>query len=137
MCGFNRVTGISAIGLSSGFGAQTITCQVGSTQDVLTTTFVPAVNTAYDNGTIVSVTGLNAGFTRTIGKLDSSVSPSVIYFLKPWIFPVVALTDTFRLLPGCDKSLATCTNTFKNQLADGSQGRYGGFPYIPPPESAV
>ncbi len=137
MCGFNRTTGVSAIGNATAFGAQLITCQAGSTQNSLTTTYAPAVSTAYDNGTVIGVTGLNAGFTRTIGKLDSSVSPSVIYYLKPWIFPVVAGVDTFTLLPGCNKLLDTCINTFQNQAADGSAGRYGGEPYIPPPESAV
>lgn len=137
MCGFNRETGVSALGFTTTFGAQTITCGVGSTQNSLTTSFVPAVSTAYDNGSVVGLTGLNTGFTRTIGKLDSSVSPSVIYYLKPWIFPVVASVDTFKLLPGCDRLLDTCVNTFQNQLIDGTGGRFGGFPYIPPPESAV
>jgi hypothetical protein len=133
MCGFDRETGISAIGNTTAFGAQTITCGGASTQNSLTTTYAPAVSTAYDNGTMIGLTGLNAGFTRTIGKLDAGV----IYFLKPWIFPVVAGVDTFKLLAGCDKLLETCTNTFQNQASDGSAGRYGGFPYIPPPESAV
>lgn len=137
MCGFNRTTGVSAIGNTTAYGAQTITCQAGSTQNSLTTTYAPAVSTAYDNGAVIGLTGLNTGFTRTIGKIDSTVSPSVINYLKPWIFPVVAGTDTFTLLPGCDKLLNTCVNTFQNQAADGSAGRFGGFPYIPPPESAV
>lgn len=137
MCGFNRETGVSTLGITTPFGAQTITCQAGSSQDSLTTTYVPGVPTAYDNGTVIGLTGLNAGFTRTIGKLDSSVSPSVVYYLQPWIFPVTALTDTFKLLPGCDRLLNTCISTFHNQAANGSAGRYGGMPYIPPPESAV
>lgn len=133
MCGFNRETGVSALGITTAFGAQTITCGGGSTQNSLTTSYTPAVSTAYDNGTIIGLTGLNAGFKRTIGKLDSGV----IYFLKPWIFPVVAGVDTFKLHAGCNKLLPTCINTFQNQAANGSAGRYGGFPYIPPPESAV
>ena len=131
MCGYDRVNGLNALGSSTGIGQQTITCQAGSTQNVINTTFVPSPSTAYDNGSMIGLSGLNAGFTRTIGKIDSSASPSVIYFLKPFVFPVVAGTDTFQLLPGCDRTLSTCTNTFQNQL------RYGGFPYIPPPESAV
>jgi hypothetical protein len=91
------------------------------------------VVTAYDNGTIICLTGQNVGFTRTISRIDSGV----IYFLKPWLFPVVAGTDTFKLLAGCNKLLDTCMDTFQNQANDGSSGRFGGFPYIPPPESAV
>jgi len=137
MCGYNRVLGLNALGVSTGIGQVTITCQAGSDQNSLTTTFVPNPSTSYDNGTMVGLTGLNAGFTRTIGKIDSSMSPSTIFYLKPWIFPVVAGTDQFNLLPGCDHTLVTCVNTFQNQAVDGSTGRYGGFPYIPPPETAV
>ncbi len=133
MCGFNRTTGVSAIGNTTAFGAQTITCGAGSDQNSLKTSYSPAVSTAYDNGTVIGLAGLNAGFTRTIGKLTGGT----IYYLKPWIFPVVAGVDTFTLLPGCNKLLNTCINTFQNQAANGSAGRYGGFPYIPPPESAV
>lgn len=131
MCGYDRVNGRNALGTSTGIGQVTITCQTGSNQGSLTTTFVPSPSTSYDNGTVVGVTGLNGGFTRSVGKIDTSVSPSVINYLRPWVFPVVAGTDTFNLLPGCDHTLDTCTNTFQNQA------RYGGFPYIPPPETAV
>src|ERR1700738_4852068 len=37
----------------------------------------------------------------------------------------------FQLLPGCDRTLSTCTNLFNNVIL------YGGFPYIPTPETAV
>jgi hypothetical protein len=35
------------------------------------------------------------------------------------------------LLPGCDRTLATCTNAFNNAV------HFAGFPYIPTPEIAV
>lgn len=133
MCGFNRTTGVSALGTSTGFGQQTITCQAGSNQNAINTTYSPSVSTAYDNGTIIGGgVGLNGGFKRTISRL----SGGVISFLRPWIFPVVPGTDTFLLLPGCDHTLSTCVNTFKNQTTSGT-GRYGGMPYVPPPETAV
>ena len=131
MCGYNRVSGIAADGTITGIGQQTITAQAGSTQNAIFTTFVPSPTTAYDQGTIIGVTGANAGYMRTIGSLFGGV----IYFLKPWAFPVVSGVDTFHLLPGCDHTLNTCTNTFKNNNSDGS--RYGGFPFIPPPETAI
>jgi hypothetical protein len=131
MCGYDRVNGLNALGAPSGPGAIPLTCDTGSDQNQITTLFVPFFPTSYDNGSIIGVTGQNAGYMRTIGKLDSSVSPSVIQYLLPWIFPVVANTDQFQLLPGCDHTLQTCTDTFNNEL------RYGGFPDIPPPESAV
>jgi hypothetical protein len=43
----------------------------------------------------------------------------------------VAIGDTFRFLPGCDHTAASCQSTFNNL------SRYGGFPYIPPRETAV
>src|SRR6266849_2560828 len=42
-----------------------------------------------------------------------------------------ATGDNTTLLPGCDHTTATCNATFQNLL------RFGGFPYIPPPEVAV
>lgn len=131
MCGYDRVNGLNALGTATGIGAVTTVAAANSSQSVIYTSFVPGVSGAYDNGSIIGLSGQNAGYMRTIGKLDSTQSPSVINYLQPWIFPVVAGTDTFQLLPGCDHTLPTCTYTFQNQL------RYGGFPDIPPPESAV
>jgi hypothetical protein len=127
MCGYDRVNGLNALGVSTGIGAVSITCQAGSTQNVIKTTFTPSPLSVYNNGTIIGTSGLNNGFSRTIGML---VNPD-IFFLLPWIFPVVAGTDTFQLLPGCDHTFNTCQNTFQNNL------RYGGMPYIPPPETAI
>jgi hypothetical protein len=47
-------------------------------------------------------------------------------FLSP---PMVG--DQFQLLPGCDRSIATCTSVFNNAI------HFGGMPYIPTPETAV
>jgi hypothetical protein len=126
MCGYDRVNGLNALGASTGIGQVSITAQSGSDQNSITTTFVPAPPTAYNQGSIIGTTGLNTGYTRTIGKIDAGV----IYFLKPWFFPV-AVGNGFHLRPGCDHTLPTCTNTFVNDA------RYGGFPYIPPPETAI
>src|SRR6201987_90211 len=138
MCGYDRVAGKNALSVATGIGQELITCQEGSDQGVIYTSFSPSPSTAYDNGSIIGLTGANAGYTRTIGKISRNAfffpdgfSFYPIYYLKPWIFPVVAGTDRFQLLPGCDHTLATCTTTFQNQL------RYGGFPDIPPPESAI
>jgi hypothetical protein len=75
---------------------------------------------------MVGVSGQNAGLTRTIRQMTSGVA----YQLQAWLYPVT-VGDTFQFLPGCDHTTATCHNTFNN-LA-----HYGGFPYIPPPETAV
>ena len=73
------------------------------------------------------IPGGNAGYSRTISSFVSEGAVTVkLAFLSP-----VAAGDQFQLLPGCDRTLATCTNVFNNAI------HFGGFPYIPPPETAV
>jgi uncharacterized phage protein (TIGR02218 family) len=115
MCGFDRNS-----------LAQTASALVGSTQSEIRTTFAPSPATLFDQGTIIGLSGANAGLTRTIRQMIGGVA----YQLKAWLYPVAA-GDHFRFLPGCDHTVASCENAFDN-LA-----HYGGFPYIPPPETAV
>jgi uncharacterized phage protein (TIGR02218 family) len=115
MCTFNRAS-----------LAATAVAQTGSSQAAIVTTLSPTPSTLFDQGTIVGVTGANAGQTRTITQL----SGGTVGLLKAWLYPVAA-GDNFELLPGCDHTLATCQNTFNNL------SHFGGFPYIPPPELAV
>ncbi|HEY1794923.1 MAG TPA: DUF2163 domain-containing protein [Stellaceae bacterium] len=115
MCRFDRAS------LSS-----TQAALAGSTQAQVVTALTPSPATLYDQGTIVGVTGLNAGQKRTIVQL----SGGIVSVLKAWLYPV-AVGDTFELLPGCDHTTATCLHAFNNLI------HYGGFPYIPPPELAV
>jgi len=131
-CDYNRVLGQNALGTSTGIGQVGITCLTGSNQNTILTSFNPSPSTIYNNGTMISTSGQNNGYTRTIGLLavNSGTGLGQIFYLKPWLFPVTPGVDTFNLLPGCDHTLATC-QAFQNQ------DRYGGFPYIPPPETAV
>lgn len=127
-CGYDRVLGKNALGVSTGAGAATLAATSGTTQTVLYfgATTIPVW---YAGGTVIGASGANAGYTRTIANLNASGS-NWIATLKPFLFPV-SIGDTFELLPGCDHTTATCSNAFNN-LA-----RFGGFPYIPPPEFAV
>jgi uncharacterized phage protein (TIGR02218 family) len=106
--------------------AASVTAQAGSNQAVIVTSLSPSPATLYDQGTIVATGGANAGQSRTIAQL----SGGNIRLLKAWLEPVAA-GDSFDLLPGCDHTVATCQNVFNNL------NRFGGFPYIPPPELAV
>lgn len=127
MCGYNRQAGKAANGTVTGIGAVTITAITGSNQAAIVNTFTPSPTTAYDQGTIIGLTGANAGVTRTINQVVNG--PTVDLRTE---FPyAVAVGDTFQLLPGCDHTLATCNNVLKNIL------RFGGMPYIPPPELSV
>ncbi|MBV8133675.1 MAG: DUF2163 domain-containing protein [Alphaproteobacteria bacterium] len=114
MCLFNRSS--LAATLSAGSGSTTTIIQGA-----------PTTTTPYAQGTIIGVTGGNTGYSRTI---SSFVSGGAVTVKLAFLSPVVA-GDQFQLLPGCDRTLATCTNVFNNGI------HFGGFPYIPTPETAV
>ena len=105
--------------------AATFSAASGSTTTVIQG--APTTTTPYTQGTIIAVTGGNAGYSRTISSFVSGGTVTLkLAFLSP-----VAAGDEFQLLPGCDRTLATCTNVFNNAV------HFGGFPYIPTPETAV
>ncbi len=114
MCLFNR----SSLAASFAAGA-------GSTTTVITN--APVSTTPFAQGTITGTSGANTGSSRSISIFNSGVSIMV----KPAFLSPVATGDLFNLLPGCDRTIATCTNVFNNSA------RFGGFPYIPTPETAV
>ena len=126
MCGYDRVHGKNSVGALTGIGAITVVALPGSTQAQIATSFAPSPATAYDEGTITALSGANSGATRTIAALTDGT----IRLLKPWLSPV-SVGDTFQLLPGCDHTTHTCQTVLQNIA------RYGGFPYVPPPESAA
>ena len=128
-CDYDRVNGLNAAGAATGIGAVAVTAQAGSSPAAIATGFAPAapaLPTSYDQGSIIGTTGQNTGFMRTVRVLSGGTA----YLFVPWVYPVM-LGDGFQLLPGCDHTVATCQNVLQN-LA-----RYGGFPYVPPPESAI
>ncbi len=133
MCGYNRVAGQNALGAATGFGQITVTAAAGSTQAaIIATAPIPGVSgpfSLYTEGTITGLAGANAGYSRTVATAGI-ITPEWVGLFKAWLFPV-APGDTFTILPGCDHTTTTCQN-YLNNLA-----RYGGFPYIPPPEFAV
>jgi uncharacterized phage protein (TIGR02218 family) len=126
MCGYDRVRGKSSAGALTGIGAITVAALAGSTQAQIATSFAPSPATAYDEGTITALSGANSGAMRTIAALTGGV----VRLLKPWL-SLVSVGDTFQLLPGCDHTTQTCQTVLQNIA------RFGGFPYVPPPESAA
>jgi len=115
MCQFNR----SSLQATFSAGA-------GSTQAQVATTISPSPANLYVQGTIIGVTGANAGSNRTVANMDGSWVYVKLAFLSP-----IVVGDEFQLLPGCDRTIATCKNVFNNAI------HFGGFPYIPTPETAV
>ncbi len=115
MCQFNRAT----------FQAS-FACLSGTTETQIISTVNPTPAGLYVQGTIVGLTGANEGYSRTIVGMSNGTVSVKLAFLSP---PMVG--DQFRLLPGCDRSIATCTTVFNNAV------HFGGMPYIPTPETAV
>ncbi len=98
----------------------------GSTQTIINSTLAPTPPTLFTQGTVTGLTGANAGQSRTVSALTGGAIAVKLAFLSP-----VATGDQFEILPGCDHTLSTCTNTFANQI------HFGGMPFIPTPENAV
>jgi hypothetical protein len=130
MCGYDRTSGTAADGTGGGPAQLTVTAAAGSSQSGLY--LASAISSDifdYVEGTLVGLSGQNTGYRRTI----ASIRPDGLELaqLKPWLFPV-AVGDQFHALPGCDHSATgTAGCSRRNNLA-----RFGGFPYIPPPEMA-
>ena len=115
MCQFDRST------LQTIFSAEP-----GSSSAQLATAVTPSPPNLYLQGTITGLTGANAGSSRTVATMGEGW----VYLKLPFLSPVI-VGDEFQLLPGCDRTLGTCTNLFNNAA------HFGGFPYIPTPETAV
>jgi uncharacterized phage protein (TIGR02218 family) len=88
---------------------------------------------AYDQSTGVQFAG--GSFTWTSGIMSGltywirqSAPGGMLSFATP-LLAVPNSGDTFTLAPGCDKTQATCTGVFNN-LAN-----YGGYPFVPQPET--
>jgi uncharacterized phage protein (TIGR02218 family) len=80
----------------------------------------------YTNGKIVFASGPNAGIAATI-RHSTAASLLLSY---PLPAPPNA-GDEFTASFGCDKTMATCIARFNNIA------HFLGFPYVPPPESAL
>ncbi len=115
MCQFDRAS------LAASFA-----CLPGSVETQILSNINPTPAGLYVQGTIIGLTGANAGDSRTIAQMANGAVMVKLAFLSP-----PAVGDQFQLLPGCDRTLATCTNIFNNAV------HFGGFPYVPTPESAV
>lgn len=115
MCQFDRAS------LQASFA-----CLAGSTEMQIVSTVNPTPQGLYAQGTVTALSGANAGDSRTIAAMSNGTVT-----VKPAFLSTPATGDQFRLLPGCDRTIATCTNVFNNAV------HFGGFPYVPTPETAV
>ncbi len=78
----------------------------------------------FDQGVVQFTSGANAGIKRTV----KSFAGGLFKFALPWPRPL-AISDTFKAVPGCARTLDACTNKFNNRL------HFRGEPFIPQPET--
>jgi len=87
-----------------------------------------AATDAYKLGAVTFTSGALKNMTRSISSDADSGASHVIQTTVP--FPSApAVGDTFIYSVGCDKTFAMCVSRFANG------NRFGGFPFVPKPES--
>ncbi|MFA4971857.1 MAG: DUF2163 domain-containing protein [bacterium] len=99
----------------------------GGTKAVLQTNLTQA-DAYHDLGEIQFTTGDNWGAVRTVMKY---VQASGAITLSSPLRKTPAAGDQFTIVPGCDRTIATCREKFFNL------GRFRGFPFVPRPETVL
>jgi uncharacterized phage protein (TIGR02218 family) len=103
------------------------TVQTGSTVNKLLTSLTQS-DSYFDNGQLVFTSGANNGHVVAVKKYLNSAG--TVLFVVP-LPAVPGSGDTFTIYPGCDKTQTTCAAKFSNLV------NFGGFPYVPVPETAI
>jgi uncharacterized phage protein (TIGR02218 family) len=103
------------------------TVQAGSTVNKLITNLTQA-DAYFDNGQLVFNSGADNGHVVAVKQYLNS--GGAVYLVVP-LPALPSAGDTFTIYPGCDKTQSTCQTKFSN-LAN-----FGGFPYVPVPETAI
>jgi len=99
---------------------------VGAGSTTISINWAGATLGTFDLGTITLEDGPNVGQSRTI----RASTGSQIILVTP--FEYTPLTgNIFKAFPGCNLSRTTCLNKFNNEV------NFRGFPFVPPPETAV
>jgi uncharacterized phage protein (TIGR02218 family) len=74
----------------------------------------------FDQGLITFTTGLNAGLSREV----KTFAATIIFCELPFPY-AIEIDDEYEMWKGCDKTFATCKNTYNNIV------NFRGEPYIP------
>ncbi len=99
----------------------------GSTRQSINLGTVAIAPPRYTQGYITLTSGFNSGLSFAI---KSQASTTNILLASAVPLPL-AVGDTFNMFAGCDKTQATCKNTF-NVFPN-----YGGMDFVPNPEVAI
>ncbi len=99
----------------------------GSTPMLLQAPQLTQADQWFDNGYVVFTSGANKGLAASIRTyaLANGIQLDVP------LIAALATGDTFTAYPGCDYTQATCQAKFANQA------KFGGWPYVPTPETAI
>lgn len=82
----------------------------------------------YDKGMVLFTTGANAGLCSSVKH--STGSTGEVELCSP-LLVLPAAGDAYKIYPGCDGQFTTCINKFDNRA------HFLGFPFVPPPETAI
>jgi Phage conserved hypothetical protein BR0599 len=88
-----------------------------------------SMNGSYPLGYVTFTTGQNAGLSYGVKVQTTASGLAQLQLVKPTALPV-ASGDELILIPGCDKTLTTCTNVYNNAI------HFDGDPFVPNPEVA-
>lgn len=86
-----------------------------------------AVDAWFTGGVIVWESGDNAGLASEVAAYDASAGTIDLLLPPP---STILATDAFRISPGCDKRLATCSGSFSNAI------NFRGEPHVPGSDAA-
>ena len=114
-CGLNKTTYTVSGTVTSGSTLSSVMSNLTQADDY------------FDLGVLTFLTGQNAGAARTVQNYLHT-GGQVNLVLPLLSIPVAG--DTFKIYPGCDKTMATCTAKYNNLAA------FRGYPYVPPAETA-
>ncbi len=88
----------------------------------------------FDGGRFTWLTGANAGLKQDIRTWDGT-SQVVLLLQMP---NPITVGDTFSIVAGCDKRLATCVRKWGNLLGPaGATGGFNGEPFVPGENAAL
>jgi uncharacterized phage protein (TIGR02218 family) len=112
-------------GLTQASFTTTGTVQAGSTTSLVNTNLGAATD-YYNQGQITFTSGALNGMKRMV---KSYTNAGGVVEVQPKLDSVPANGVTFSIIPGCDKTQATCSAKFANLT------RFRGYPFVPVPEN--
>jgi len=108
----------------------TVTGTIAGYERVYMETALAQADDYFALGKVTFISGLNVGATRTIGWHNNA--GGAVKWPVPLLYGVAA-GDRFEIVPGCDKTWATCSGAkFANNSA-----QFRGFPSVPRPETVL